>query len=303
MQSNASCSGSIQAIALAYDLIQVGRAERMIVIAGDNASSDTLLPWLGSGFRALGAASTCNDSNLAAMPFDARRSGLVLGAGGIGMVLESEEGANRRFALYQKRLRSTSELSNISDTSTGSGQSTIYSEVIQRDQPFRCRILGTLISNSAHHGSSLDRKHMANELERFIAGIESDLGIDRRDIAEHGVYVSHETLTNASEDTSCASNEINALRSVFGEDLKNLLICNTKCFTGHSMGVSFEDVVAAKVLEIGMVPPIPKDVVLDPKLGNLKLSKGGKYPCKYALRFAGGFGSQVAFALYGRMDT
>lgn len=36
-------------------MIQVGRAERMIVIAGDNASSDNLMPWLGNGFRALGA--------------------------------------------------------------------------------------------------------------------------------------------------------------------------------------------------------------------------------------------------------
>jgi hypothetical protein len=29
----------------------VGRAERMIVVAGDNASSDNLMPWLGNGFR------------------------------------------------------------------------------------------------------------------------------------------------------------------------------------------------------------------------------------------------------------
>ena len=40
-------TGATQAIALAYDMIQVGRAERMVVVAGDNASSDTLMPWLG----------------------------------------------------------------------------------------------------------------------------------------------------------------------------------------------------------------------------------------------------------------
>ena len=50
--------GATQAIALAYDMIQVGRAERMVVVAGDNASSDNLMPWLGNGFRALGAATT-----------------------------------------------------------------------------------------------------------------------------------------------------------------------------------------------------------------------------------------------------
>ena len=53
--------GATQAIALAYDMIQVGRAERMVVIAGDNASSDNLMPWLGNGFRALGAATICSD--------------------------------------------------------------------------------------------------------------------------------------------------------------------------------------------------------------------------------------------------
>ena len=42
-------------------MIQVGRAERMVVIAGDNASSDNLMPWLGNGFRALGAATICSD--------------------------------------------------------------------------------------------------------------------------------------------------------------------------------------------------------------------------------------------------
>jgi hypothetical protein len=40
------------------DMILSGRAARVVVVAGDVASSDTLLPWLGNGFRALGAACT-----------------------------------------------------------------------------------------------------------------------------------------------------------------------------------------------------------------------------------------------------
>ena len=64
MQTNAACAGATQAIALAYDMIQVGRAERVIVIAGDNASSDTLMPWLGNGFRALGAATIQSDVSI-----------------------------------------------------------------------------------------------------------------------------------------------------------------------------------------------------------------------------------------------
>ena len=69
------------------------------------------------------------------------------------------------------------------------------------------------------------------------------------------------------------------------------------------MGVSFEDVVAAEVLMTGKVPPIANCTESDPALGSdIKLSQGGYYPCKYAMRFAAGFGSQVALALYGSAD-
>ena len=69
------------------------------------------------------------------------------------------------------------------------------------------------------------------------------------------------------------------------------------------MGVSFEDVVAAEVLVSGIVPPIANNAQIDSYLGSdLKLSRGGAYPCKFALRFAAGFGSQIALALYGSKD-
>ena len=56
-----------------------------------------------------------------------------------------------------------------------------------------------------------------------------------------------------------------------------------------------------QVLVTGRVPPIANFVQkeTDPHLGPLKFSRGGDYPCKYAMRFAAGFGSQIALALYG----
>lgn len=159
----------------------------MIVIAGDSASSDNLMPWLGNGFLALGAATTQADIRMAALPFDVRRTGMILGSGGIGMILETEDGAKRRHALSSK---------------------TNSDFLIAHPSPFKCRILGTLFSNSAFHGASLDRKHIAEELERFIASIETERGIPRKEIATHGVYFSHETSTNAEPSKSCASNEV-----------------------------------------------------------------------------------------------
>jgi 3-oxoacyl-(acyl-carrier-protein) synthase len=280
MQTNAACAGCTQAVALAYDMIQVGRAERVVVIAGDNASSDVLMPWLGNGFRALGAATIAPKVELACLPFQKARSGMILGSGGIGMMLESEAGARRRFE---------------KEVAAGTG--------IPRAMPFLCRLLGTLVSNSAYHGAAMDRVHIAAEMERFISSIENELNIPRQEIARNGVYFSHETSTHASPTSSCAANELYGLRKVFGENMKDLLILNTKGFTGHPMGVSFEDVVACEVLTTGTVPPIANFVETDPALGDdLKLSRGGAYPCKYALRFAAGFGSHVALALYGSVD-
>lgn len=83
-------------------------------------------------------------------------------------------------------------------------------------------------------------------------------------------------------------------------------ILNTKGFTGHPMGVSFEDVVAVECLVRKTIPPVVSTrhgggaaFEADEHLGDLNLSHGGSYDARYALRFAAGFGSQVAFALYG----
>lgn len=268
-QTNAACAGSTQAIGMAQDMLISGRADRVVVVAGDNASGDTLLPWLGSGFRALGAATTAGAVADAALPFDKRRSGMLLGAGGIGMVLETERSSIERLKCSLN--------------------------------PFevRARLLATQYSNSAYHGAALDRAHIGSELIRFMNEVELIHGICKAEIATHGVYFSHETCTHASSASSCAGNEVAALRHAFGDELlSKLLILNTKGFTGHPMGVSFEDVAAVEVLMKQTVPPVPHFEQKDDYLGDLNISKGGKYACRYALRFAAGFGSQVAFALY-----
>ena len=272
-QTNAACAGTTQAIGMAQDMLISGRAERVVVVAGDNGSGGTLLPWLGSGFRALGAATTEAAVEDAACPFDKRRSGMILGAGGIGMVLETESSCQERMKLPAIKGCNPCEI--------------------------RARLLATQYSNSAFHGAALDRKHIASELNRFLSEIEIVHGISRAEIATHGVYFSHETSTHASAAASCAGNEVGALRSAFGDELlSKLLILNTKGFTGHPMGVSFEDVAAVEVLMRQVVPPMPNYKERDEYLGDIKISKGGAYACRYALRFAAGFGSQVAFALY-----
>ncbi len=255
---NAACASTTQAATLAEDWIRAGRCRRVIVVSADDASSDALLPWLGSGFLASGAAATDDIVEEAATPFDRRRHGMILGMGAAAFVVESAEAAAERGL-----------------------------------QPI-CEVLGTVTANSAFHGTRLDVGHISGVMEHLLAQAEAR-GVDRHAIASSTVFVSHETYTPARGGSAAA--EITALRSVFGSDADAVVITNTKGFTGHAMGAGIEDVVAIKSLETGLVPPVPNFKEPDPELGRLNLSVGGSYPVQYALRLAAGFGSQIAMTL------
>lgn len=257
-QVNAACASTTQAISLAEDWIRVGRCRRVIVVSADDASSDALLPWLGSGFLASGAAATDDIVEEAATPFDRRRHGMILGMGAAALVVESAESAAERGL-----------------------------------QPI-CEVLGSVTANSAFHGTRLDVEHIGGVMENLVAQAEAR-GVDRHAIAPSTVFVSHETYTPARGGSAAA--EINALRRVFGSDADAVVITNTKGFTGHAMGAGIEDIVAIKALETGLVPPVPNFKEPDPELGRLNLSVGGSYPVQYALRLGAGFGSQIAMTL------
>ena len=115
------------------------------------------------------------------------------------------------------------------------------------------------------------------------------------------VFISHETYTPARGGSAAA--EVNALRRVFGDAADQIVVANTKGFTGHPMGVGIEDVVAVKALETGIVPPVPNFKEPDPDLGLLNLSIGGVYPVRYALRLAAGFGSQISMTVLRWVPT
>ncbi|MBP6763483.1 MAG: SDR family NAD(P)-dependent oxidoreductase, partial [Rubrivivax sp.] len=136
--------------------------------------------------------------------------------------------------------------------------------------------------------------HIGAVMEAVVRQAEAR-GVQRTAFAESTVFVSHETYTPARGGS--ASAEISALRHVFGAAADRIVITNTKGFTGHAMGAGIEDVVAVKILETGLVPPVPNYREPDPDLGVLNLSRGGSYPVRHALRLAAGFGSQIAMSL------
>jgi malonyl CoA-acyl carrier protein transacylase len=258
-QINSACASTTMAVGLSKDWIEAGRCKRVIIIAGDDITSDDTIAWFSSGFLAVGAAATDEKVEDAALPFDKRRHGMIVGMGGAAIIVESGDSARER------------------------GINPI------------CEVLGTTFGNSAFHGTRLDVDHIRMVMEDMVAKAERKWGIDRHQIASEMVFISHETYTPARGGS--ASAEINALRYVFNDAADNIVIANTKGMTGHAMAVGIEDVLAIKSLETGLVPPVPNFKVVDPELGELNLSKGGNYPIRYALRLGAGFGSQISMSL------
>ncbi len=264
-QVNAACASTTQAVALAEDWIHAGRCSRVIVISADDVTSDHLIDWMGAGFLASGAAATDEVVADAAIPFDRRRHGMIIGMGAAALVVESADAARERGI-----------------------------------QPI-CEVLATVSGNSAFHGTRLDVQHIGQVMEALVAKAEARSNISRNQIAPQTVFVSHETYTPARGGS--ASAEIHALRRVFGEVADRIVIANTKGFTGHAMGTGIEDVVAVKALETGCVPPVANFKEIDPELGELNLSKGGFYPVEYALHLGAGFGSQISMMLLRWIKT
>ena len=118
------------------------------------------------------------------------------------------------------------------------------------------------------------------------------------DVAEKGVFVSHETFTPARGGSSAA--EIAGLRAAFGEKTSDVVIANIKGYTGHAMGAGLEDVLALLMLNRQEVPAIPNLTEPDENLGALRYSEGGSYDLNYAVRLAAGFGSQLALGIWRR---
>src|SRR5208283_2376912 len=88
--------------------------------------------WIGSSFLSIGAASAERLITEAAVPFDERRSGLVLGSAAVSLIIEKEE------------------------------------EVNKRGLNGEAKILGTYIGNSAYHASKIDTEYFSTQMKRFF---------------------------------------------------------------------------------------------------------------------------------------
>ncbi|HCC47836.1 MAG TPA: beta-ketoacyl synthase, partial [Elusimicrobia bacterium] len=260
---SAACASTTQAVHIAESWIRAGKCKRVVVIAADDITSEHVQEWTMPGFLASGTATTKENVSEAALPFDRRRHGLIVGAGAVGMVIEDET---------LTRARGMKPLA---------------------------RLLLSECANSAFHVTRLDTDHVASVMENFIKKVERVYGLKKEEIAPYTMFMSHETYTPARGGSAAA--EVKALRQAFGPSADKVVVSNVKGFTGHTMGAGLEDVVAVRALNTGIIPPIANYKEADPELAGINLSKGGHYDLKYALRFAAGFGSHMAMSMTERV--
>ncbi len=259
MYISAACSSTASAVTVAEDLIRAGHAKRMIVIGADITSGKNMLPWFAAAFSSIGALTDSDSLYDAAVPFDNRRSGMILGSGAVGLVIEKD------------------------------------SDVEKRGMNGICRIMGTHMFNAAGHQTRIDVKRHCVELDRFISKMENEYNLNRNALASKMVYCSHETYSH--KNGGCSSMEKVALENTFGDKFKEIKVINTKGMTGHTLGASIEEAVSAKVLQYQKIPPIVNYKVPDPDLEGLNLSKGGNYEFEYVLRTVSAFGGNGNYHL------
>jgi 3-oxoacyl-(acyl-carrier-protein) synthase/NAD(P)-dependent dehydrogenase (short-subunit alcohol dehydrogenase family)/acyl carrier protein/phosphopantetheinyl transferase (holo-ACP synthase) len=264
LQLNTACSSTTTAVGVAQDWIRAGRCDRVLVLGADDVTSEALMPWVGGGFLAVGAATTEEDLSRAAVPFGAGRNGLVLGMGAVGLVVERADRARRR------------------------GVTPLM------------EIVSTRMANSASHPMRLRPKHIAQEVDALVEEVCVAEGLSREEIAGQLVFMSHETYTPARGGSAEA--EANALREAFGPHAGEVLVVNTKGYTGHPMAAGIEEGILAAGLWANKLPGVANLDSPDPAFQDLTFHRGGPIERKYALRLAAGFGSQIGLAFFKRGD-
>lgn len=260
---NAACASGTQAVGIACDWLQTDRCERVVVVSADAVTDDAFLPWAAAGFLAAGAATVEDDVATAAVPFGKGRNGLILGAGASAFVIEKAGAPQAR------------------------GLTPIASVVTAK------------FANSAFHATRLEQTSVAEMFTDVVSEVAASTGLSSEQLAKQTFFVSHETYTPARGGSSAA--EVNALRRAFGDAVTDVTIANTKGQTGHPMGATLEDVVALKGLQRQVLPPVANLREVDPEFADLCFARGSKIQAEFALRFAAGFGSQMAAVVYRRL--
>ena len=262
-QISATCTSTTQAIGIAEDWIRTNRCDRVIIIGGEAATSEKQQEWIGASFLSIGAATDKRIISEAALPFDARRSGLVLGSAAVSVIIEKEE------------------------------------EIKKRGLNGEAFILSTYIGNSAYHASKIDSEFFAVEMKKFFDRTEKLYNLKKDVYTKSLLFMSHESYTPGQGGPATA--EVQALKRVFPDHYKNISITNIKGFTGSTLGAAAEDAVMVKALQKGKAPALANLKEIPDEFNEIKFCDGKDAVYEYGVHLAAGFGSYFSFLFIKRI--
>lgn len=122
-----------------------------------------------------------------------------------------------------------------------------YEHAKKRDAKMYCEVLGSGISTDAHHITA-PREDGEGQMNAINWAINNS-GIDKKDI---GYVNAHGTGTHKNDYA-----EFLSLKTIFGENNKDLSVSSTKAMVGHCLGAagSIEAIFAIKALNSSLIPP------------------------------------------------
>lgn len=151
------------------------------------------------------------------------------------------------------------------------------------------------------HGRSCEAYHVTDthpEGIGFRRAMEKALHNGRINISEVDYINAHGTATQANDPI-----ETMAIKAVFGEHAKRLVISSTKPITGHMMGSAgaIETAICALAIHHGQIPPTIN--LCAPEKGcdlNYTPNTSLHYPIRYAINLNSGFGGKNACLILRR---
>ena len=261
-----ACASSSNALADAFNLIRLGKANAIVAGGAEAAICATGV----GGFNAMHALSTRNDEpEKASRPFSASRDGFIMAEGSGCLILEELEHAKARGAkIYAAKARGAK----------------IYAEMV-----------GAGMSADAHHITASHPEGLGAKL--VMQNALEDAQMKPEDIDYINV---HGTSTHVGD-----ISEAKAIKEVFGDAAFKLNISSTKSMTGHLLGAAgaVEAMVTVLAVKNDIIPPTinheegDDDPEIDYNL-NFTFNKAQKREVRAGLSNTFGFGGHNACVVF-----
>jgi len=157
-------------------------------------------------------------------------------------------------------------------------------------------VVGAGMSNDAYHPTATHPDGAGASLAIKRAFDEAKISADKID------YVNlHATSTPVGDPS-----EINAIKNVLGDHIKNINLSATKSMTGHLLGAAgaIEAILTVKAIEENQIPPTINTETLDEGLPEMNLTLGQKQSreINYAISNTFGFGGHNAIAIFKKWE-